>query len=37
MRLRAETVWYVDEAVGSFLGVLVWTVTAYFFVTRAGG
>jgi MFS transporter, DHA3 family, tetracycline resistance protein len=36
MRLPADRVWYVYEAVASFLGVLMWTVAAYFFVTELG-
>jgi len=35
-RLDAETVWYVYEAVTSFLWMLVFTVTAVYFVTELG-
>ena len=34
MRLRAQTVWYVDAAVDSFLSSLIFTVTAVYFVTE---
>jgi DHA3 family tetracycline resistance protein-like MFS transporter len=35
-RLSARTVWYAYEAVASFFWVLVFTVTAYYFVTEVG-
>ena len=35
-RLPASTVWYAYEAVASFLWALVFTVTAYYFVTEVG-
>ena len=35
-RLSASSVWYVYEAVASFLWALVFTVTAYYFVTEVG-
>jgi MFS transporter, DHA3 family, tetracycline resistance protein len=34
VRLRAQTVWYVDAAVDSFLSSLIFTVTAVYFVTE---
>ena len=35
-RLPASTVWYAYEAVASFLWAMVFTVTAYYFVTEVG-
>ena len=35
-RLPASTVWYSYEAVASFLWAMVFTVTAYYFVTEVG-
>jgi DHA3 family tetracycline resistance protein-like MFS transporter len=35
-RLSAATVWYVYEAAASFFWALVFTVTAYYFVTEVG-
>jgi MFS transporter, DHA3 family, tetracycline resistance protein len=35
-RLRPETVWYAYEAVASFLGTLVFTAAAVYFVTELG-
>lgn len=35
-RLSARTVWYVYEAADSFLSMLVFTVTAVYYVTEAG-
>ena len=34
MRLPARTVWYVSEAVDSFLSTMIFTVTAVYFVTE---
>jgi DHA3 family tetracycline resistance protein-like MFS transporter len=36
VRLPAPTVWYAYEAAASFLWTLVFTVTAYYFVTEVG-
>ncbi|HEY5872232.1 MAG TPA: hypothetical protein VIT46_03255, partial [Gaiellaceae bacterium] len=35
-RLPASTVWYAYEAAASFLWAMVFTVTAYYFVTEVG-
>lgn len=35
-RLSARTLWYANEAVGSFLGMLAFTVTAVYYVTEVG-
>jgi DHA3 family tetracycline resistance protein-like MFS transporter len=35
-RLSARTVWYAYEAIASFFWALVFTVTAYYFVTEVG-
>jgi DHA3 family tetracycline resistance protein-like MFS transporter len=35
-RLSAPTLWYVNEAVVSFLGTLAFTVTAVYYVTQVG-